>query len=78
MLFCRIRVKSSMLYREKLYENLLVLASSCERQVRLRLPERERVLLFYMFYIAGKCNFKCKLRYLEPPNQVHLRMKNVS
>ena len=30
---------------------------------------------FYVWQIAGKHNFKCKLRYLETPKQAHFRMK---
>ena len=48
MLFCRVQIKSSMLYREKLYENLLVLASSCEIPLRLSLTDRENVVIFYV------------------------------
>ena len=40
MSFCRVRIKSSMFYREKLYEHLLVLASSCERPLCLSLTDR--------------------------------------
>ena len=47
MLFCRVRIKSSMLYREKLYENLLVLASFCEKPLPLCLTDRKF------------CNFTC-------------------
>ena len=39
---------------------------------------RQNILQFYMLWIAGKCNFECKLRYLEAAKQLHLKMKNVS
>ena len=28
-----------------------------------------------MLKIAGKLNFQCNLRYLEGPNQTHIKMK---
>ena len=40
-------------------------------------PDRQKILKFYMLQIAGKCNFKCKLRYLETLTQTHLNIKNV-
>ena len=41
-------------------------------------PDGQKILQFYRLQIAGKHNFKCKLKYFEAPKQTHLRMKNVS
>ena len=53
MLFCGVRIKSSMLYREKLYENLLVLALSCERPLCLCLTDKKFCNFTYFRYLEN-------------------------
>ena len=40
-------------------------------------PDGEKIVWFYILYITGTCNLQYRLRYLEAPNQAHIKVKNV-